>query len=43
MIFYADGRVRVVDVKGVETETFKLKKRQVEEIYPVEIEIVKTI
>lgn len=39
--FRADGSVRFVDVKGVETETFKLKKRQVEALYPLEIEVVK--
>lgn len=43
MIFYSDGKVRVVDCKGIETETFKLKKRQVEELYPVEIEVVKSV
>ncbi len=40
-VFYADGTVDFVDVKGVETEIFKLKKRQVEEIYPVKISVVK--
>jgi len=39
--FWADGDIRFVDVKGVETETFKLKKRQVEALYPFEIEVVK--
>ena len=38
--FLADGSVRFVDVKGVETESFKVKKRMVETIYPVEIETV---
>ena len=40
-VFYADGTVDFVDVKGMETEVFKLKKRQVEEIYPVKISVVK--
>jgi hypothetical protein len=40
-VFYADGTVDFVDVKGVETEVFKIKKRQVEEIYPIKITIVK--
>lgn len=40
-VFYADGHVEYVDVKGRLTDTFKLKKRQVEELYPVEIKIVK--
>lgn len=39
--FHADGTVHFVDVKGMETDQFRLKKRQVESLYPVEIEIVK--
>lgn len=39
--FRADGTVHFVDVKGVETEQFKIKRREVEAIYPVEIEVVK--
>lgn len=39
--FHYDGTVHFVDVKGMETETFKLKKRQVEDLYPVTIELVK--
>lgn len=38
--FHADGTIHFVDVKGMQTEMFKLKKKQVEDIYPVEIEIV---
>jgi len=42
--FWKDGTVRVVDVKGMpETESFKIKKRLVEEAYPVEIEIIKKV
>lgn len=37
----ADGRIRYVDVKGMQTEVFRLKKRQVEALYPVTIEIEK--
>jgi len=40
MVAYADGTIQFIDTKGVKTETFKLKKRQVEELYSVEIEIV---
>jgi len=43
LIFYADGTVRLVDVKGVQTATFKLKKKQVEELYPVEVEVVSDV
>jgi len=32
-VFWSDGRVTFEDVKGVRTEQYKLKKRQVEEIY----------
>ncbi|MHC4067057.1 MAG: DUF1064 domain-containing protein [Planctomycetota bacterium] len=40
--FHTDGWVRFVDVKGVETESFKAKKRMVEELYaPITIEVVK--
>lgn len=40
-IFNSDGSVRFVDVKGLELETFKIKKRIVESVYPIEIEVVK--
>ncbi len=40
-VFTTDGRVIYVDVKGVETNMFKLKKKQVEALYPVEIKVVK--
>jgi len=38
-IFWTDGRVTYEDVKGVQTETFRLKRRQVRALYNVEIEI----
>jgi hypothetical protein len=38
--FYADGRVRFLDAKGMKTATFKAKKRMVEALYPIEIECV---
>lgn len=40
LVFLADGSVEFVDVKGMETDMFKLKKRQVEALYPFEIKIV---
>lgn len=40
-IFTTDGRVRFVDVKGMSTSLFETKKRIVESIYPIEIEVVK--
>lgn len=38
--FLPDGSVRYVDTKGYETAEFKIKKKQVEALYPVIIEIV---
>jgi hypothetical protein len=38
--FHADGSVHYVDVKGVKTKDFVMKKKQVEALYPVKIEIV---
>ncbi|WP_110636281.1 DUF1064 domain-containing protein [Salinicola salarius] len=35
--FLADGSVAWVDVKGHRADTYKLKKRQVEALYPIEI------
>lgn len=40
-IFWADGRVTFEDVKGMTTPMFTLKKKQVEALYPVEIEVVR--
>lgn len=40
-IFNSDGSCKFVDVKGFETSEFKIKKRIVESLYPIEIEIVK--
>jgi hypothetical protein len=40
MEFHTGGIVHFVDTKGVQTETFKLKRRQVEELYPFDIEVV---
>jgi len=40
--FHGDGTVHFVDVKGVETESFRAKKRMVEDLYaPIKIEIVR--
>ena len=40
LVFYADGRVRYEDAKGVETPVFKVKRREVEAAYPIEIFLV---
>lgn len=39
-IFYVDGLIRYVDIKGVMTPLSALKIKQVESIYPVKIEIL---
>lgn len=41
VIFDSAGEVRFVDVKGMETDVFKIKKREIEAIYPITIEIQK--
>lgn len=39
-IFWSDGVVSYVDVKGKDTPMSKLKRKQVEELYPVQIDLV---
>jgi|SRR6185437_5129596 len=41
--FLADGTVEFVDCKGMETPVSTLKIKQVKEIYPIEIKIVKKV
>lgn len=37
--FHADGEIRFVDVKGMMTQSFKTKRRMVEDLYrPIRIE-----
>ena len=36
--FWSDGTVHIIDVKGHKTRTYIDKKKQVEALYPVEIE-----
>lgn len=38
--FRADNTVHFVDVKGMQTKEFKIKKKIIESIYPIEIEVV---
>lgn len=38
--FRNDGTIHFIDVKGRETDMFKMKKKQVENLYPVIIETV---
>lgn len=37
VVFWQDGEVTIEDVKGVKTDLYKLKKKQVEELYPIKI------
>ena len=40
-VFYSDGTVKFIDVKGFSTKSFLRSKKMVEELYwPVEIEVV---
>lgn len=39
--FWRDGSVHYVEVKGMETATWRIKKRLVESSYPIRIEVVK--
>ena len=37
VIFHNDSSVEFIDVKGKLTETYKMKKKMVEDIYPIKI------
>lgn len=37
--FWTDGTVKFVDVKGMDTPMSKLKRVEIEALYPIEIEI----
>lgn len=39
-VTYSDGKVEIIDVKGVRTDVYKLKKRLVEHKYGIEIKEV---
>jgi len=41
--FLSDGTVKFVEVKGFETPLYIAKKKMVEEIYPVTIEVIKNV
>lgn len=40
-VFYASGEVEFIDTKGVLTDISKLKIKQVEALYPIEIKVVR--
>ena len=37
LVFWKDGYVSIEDVKGMRTDMYKLKKKQVETLYPITI------
>lgn len=39
MEFWADGTIKFVEIKGFENQTWKLKKKLVESLYPIKIEV----
>lgn len=39
MEFWSDGTVKITECKGFETQVWKLKKKLVESIYPIKIQI----
>ena len=41
MIMKKNKEIEFVDVKGFETKEFKIKKREIEAIYPFEIKVIK--
>jgi len=41
LVFTSSGEVEFVDVKGMKTPVYKIKKRQVEATYPIKIKEVK--
>jgi len=38
--FRTDDTVHFIDTKGIETDSFKIKRREVEALYPIKIETV---
>lgn len=43
VLFYVDGTVEFVEVKGRDLPMGKLKREQVEALYPVEIKVVNKV
>lgn len=41
VVYWSDGTVTFEDVKGFKTDLYKLKKKQVEATYPIEITEIK--
>lgn len=43
LVFMANGEVRYIDFKGFSTKEFILKRKMVEALYPVKIEVIKSL
>ncbi len=43
VVFSSDGTVSFVDIKGFDTPMSKMKRKQVENLYPVSIDIVSKV
>lgn len=43
MEFWKNGEVLFTDVKGIETDSFKIKRREVEAAFGIELNVVKKI
>ena len=41
VVFFDDDTIRFIEIKGMETDSWKIKKREIEAIYPFEIEVIK--
>lgn len=41
MVFFTDEHVEIWEIKGFETDSWKIKKKQVEALYPIEIKVIK--
>lgn len=41
VVFYTDGAVEYVDVKGKATQTYVMKKKIIEDLYPIQIKEVR--
>lgn len=41
LVFYTDGTIEFAEVKGIMTDIAKMKLKQVQELYPIEIKIIR--
>jgi hypothetical protein len=43
MVFFRDGSINYVEIKGYDTPLSKLKRKQVQSLYPIQIEVITQI